>query len=151
MSIYEGYDQETMEKMEEYMTAEKEDFELYTSDGVDFSIILCIIHELKATRHLICEAEYEYDKAKLRYDEDLLRLKSSEEYAEKFKTLKQREESALLELSDDARNLVEWEHQIRCLKANRDGLVDEVKFMYRFFEREDRSVTGDDESSDDGS
>lgn len=132
MAIFDNLSTETMKCFGEYMEQEKEDFELYIkNEEMD---ILGIIHELKATRHIIAKKEYEYEHAKHEYECNMIRTKNSRKYVEQYKTLKQREENATIEHANDAENIMNLKLELARLKANRDGLEDELRMIYRTFD-----------------
>ena len=134
MSIFTNLDIKTMTKFNQYLEEEAEDFKIYTDGGIGFNTILGAINELKATRHTIAAITYDYEKAKHEYDVQCYKMKNSEEYISKYKAISTREEHAELNLSEEKDKLIKINQNLLHLKANRDGLIDEIKFMYRVLE-----------------
>jgi hypothetical protein len=96
---------------------------------VDDKTVMYIIEEISGLNDKIVKAESEYNENKYKYKHTLLELKYSDEYS-KYKTIKEKEERAILELSDMKMVLVELETEVQRLKYEKEVLLYQLKYLY---------------------
>lgn len=86
-----------------------------------------IIEEIKQINQDLRRAELDYYNLKYKYESDFYNLKYGPEY-EKYKTIKEKEERAKLELGSDKQNLNAIKVIINSLERERDLLM--LEFNY---------------------
>lgn len=87
------------------------------------------IAELNATNILLVETEDEHTKLKTELEFEQLKLRNSEEYELKYKTLKQREEKSKIATKNLHEPIRKLERKQHILKSNKQGLEYELKFL----------------------
>ena len=87
------------------------------------------IAELNATNILLERVENRLRNIKIEKEYKILELKNSEEYVNKYKTLKQREEMATLETKYLNSAILVGEREKAILKSNKEGLKYELDFL----------------------
>lgn len=87
------------------------------------------IAELNATNILLVETEDEHSKLKTELEFEQLKLRNSEDYELKYKTLKQREEQSKIATKNLHEPIRKLERKQHILKSNKQGLEYELKFL----------------------
>jgi len=87
------------------------------------------IAELNATNILLVETEDEHSKLKTELEFEQLKLRNSEDYELKYKTLKQREEQSKIATKNLHEPVRKLERKQHILKSNKQGLEYELKFL----------------------
>jgi len=87
------------------------------------------IAELNATNILLVETEDEHSKLKTELEFEQLKLRNSEDYELRYKTLKQREEQSKIATKNLHEPIRKLERKQHILKSNKQGLEYELKFL----------------------
>lgn len=87
------------------------------------------IAELNATNILLISVEEQLAKQKNDKKVQILKLKNSEEYQEKYSTLTAREEQAKIECNTYNTTILSLQNKQRILQANKQGLEYEIKYL----------------------
>ena len=98
------------------------------ADGIPKQV-KCRIAELNATNMLLVETEEEHGKLKTELEFEQLKLRNSEDYELKYKTLKQREEQSKISTKNLHEPIRKLERKQHILKSNKQGLEYELKFL----------------------
>ena len=93
-----------------------------------------VIAQLNATNRLLIRVEDQLRQRKHQYEQEFIERCNSEEYLTEYKTIKQREQMATLELDNLQRVINKLKHEYDILRANKQGLEYELKFMLKMEE-----------------
>lgn len=87
-----------------------------------------LLQKLEQVGDDLNSAEHELRKTKLEYDLEFIRLCNSTEFIQKFKTIKQREQTARVDLSDVKYDIISLQSKVDYLK----GEIRLIEWQLRF-------------------
>jgi len=90
-----------------------------------------VIAQLNATNRLLIRVEDQLRQRKHQYEQEFIERCNSDEYLQEYKTIKQREQMATLELDNLQKIINKLKHEYDILRANKQGLEYELKFMLK--------------------
>lgn len=130
---YEGLNDEVVKRID--------DFKRYHSNrgfniGVTSKHISDMICDFSALNFAYTTVECDYESIKNQYEVELIRLKYSDDY-QQYKTVKEKEERAKVELEGQKDKLIKMKYQLHMLKGKIEELEKSLRLAFMIYGRED--------------